>query len=67
MGSSSVLSPSSLRCRNTTFFSLLRNQMLIVSSTIPRKIVGEIISAEKQDIVPSLSNVAADKGAVNLN
>ena len=67
MGSFSVLSPSSLPCRNTTLFPLPRNQMLIVSPSIPRKIVGVIISYERRDIVPSVSYVAADKDAGSLN
>ena len=61
IGSFSVLSPFSLLFRITTLFPLLRNQMLIVGPSTPRKIVGAISFVKRRDIVPLVSNMAADK------
>ena len=50
-GSVFVLTPSSLRFRNITYFPLLRNHMLIASLPIARKGIGEKSSVKKRDIV----------------
>ena len=55
IGSFYLLSPSSRPCRNEIFFSLLRNQMLILSPSVGRKIVGVIGFAKRRDIVPLVS------------
>ena len=50
-GSFSVLTPSSLRFRNITYFPLLRDQMLIASPSIATKGIGERSSVKRRDIV----------------
>ena len=62
IGSLSLLSPSSLPCRNTIFFPLLRNQMLIVGSQIAREIAGVERSAKRRDIVSLVSIGGKDAG-----
>jgi len=67
MGSFSVLTPSSLPFRNTTLFPLLRNQIFIVTPSIPRKIVGVLSFVNRREISSSVSNIVGDKDAGSLN
>ena len=66
VGSCYLLSPSNLPCRNAIFFTRLKNQILIVSPSIARKIMGVESLVKRQDIESSVTIELADGDAGNL-
>ena len=57
---------SSLCFRNAISFALLRNQMLIASSSVAKKIIGIESSVKNRDILSLESSVTSDEGNARL-